>query len=127
MKLAQIMLYVNNQKENAKFWVDNFGFEIVRQMEEGPFQIIELSDGTAGGSLLVLQDKQLVMKNHPEVNTASPSIMFETADITTLYTKLQAQSVTVGELVEMPTKQRVFNFSDTEGNYFAVMEVASKA
>jgi lactoylglutathione lyase len=38
-----------------------------------------------------------------------------------LYRDLTAKGVTVGEIVSMPSG-KVFNFSDSEDNYFAVME-----
>lgn len=48
--------------------------------------------------------------------------MFNTTDIDKLYTELKAKEITVSELVDMQNF-RVFNFSDREGNYFAVSEL----
>lgn len=38
-----------------------------------------------------------------------------------LYRDFTDKQITVGEIVELPTR-RVFNFADDEANYFAVME-----
>lgn len=57
----------------------------------------------------------------PEMNLGTPSIMFFSANLEQLYKVYIAKSITVGEIVNMPSG-RVFNFSDDENNYFGVME-----
>ena len=47
--------------------------------------------------------------------------MFFSENLDQLYTDLTNKNVTVGEMVTMPSG-KVFNFADSEGNYFAVME-----
>jgi len=60
----------------------------------------------------------------PELNVGTPSLLFFTENVDELYRDLTAKGVTVGEIVSMPSG-RVFNFSDSEDNYFAVMENAN--
>ena len=47
--------------------------------------------------------------------------MFYAHNLDALYEGFQAKGITVGELVNMPFG-KVFNFSDDEGNYFAITE-----
>ena len=69
----------------------------------------------------VLHNKELIAKMQPELNLNTPSIMFFTEKLDELYKDLSDKSITVGDLVTMPSG-RVFNFADNEGNYFAVLE-----
>lgn len=57
----------------------------------------------------------------PELNLGTPSLMFFSENLDQLYADLKNKNVTVGEMVTMPSG-KVFNFADSEGNYFAVME-----
>ncbi|EFF24974.1 glyoxalase family protein [Enterococcus faecium E1679] len=45
--------------------------------------------------------------------------MFYSKDIFGLYKKMQTQSVTLGDMVQLG-EEYVFNFADPDGNYFAV-------
>ena len=47
--------------------------------------------------------------------------MFFSNNFDGLYNDLSNKHVTVGEIVNMPSG-RVFNFADSENNYYAVME-----
>jgi len=57
----------------------------------------------------------------PELNLNTPSLLFFSDDLDRLYKDFSDKNITVGDLVNMGSG-RVFNFADTEGNYFAVME-----
>jgi lactoylglutathione lyase len=56
----------------------------------------------------------------PELNLGTPSLMFLTENLDDLHKKLSQKNITVGEIVSIPSG-RVFNFADSENNYFAVM------
>lgn len=57
----------------------------------------------------------------PQLNRGTPSLMFFTEDLDKLHNDLSHKNITVGEIVNRPSG-RVFNFEDSEENYFAVME-----
>jgi lactoylglutathione lyase len=57
----------------------------------------------------------------PGLNLGTPSLMFFTDNLEKLYKDFSTKNITIGEIVNMPSG-RVFNFSDSEGNYFAVLE-----
>ncbi|WP_019912200.1 VOC family protein [Paenibacillus sp. HW567] len=119
-KIGQVMLYVNNQDESRDFWIEKLGFEVISDETNGPMRFIEVAPKGAATSI-VLHNKEFVAKMNPEMNLGTPSLMYFTEDLDQLYQDLTSKNVTVGEIVELPFG-RVFNFADTENNYFAVME-----
>ncbi|MEH7095544.1 VOC family protein [Neobacillus vireti] len=120
--LGQVMLYVNNQDEAVKFWTEKLGFKVISDEDNGQgLRWIEIAPTTEIGTSIVLHNKELISKMQPELNLGTPSLMFFSKDLDQLYTDLSKQNVTVGEMVTMPTG-RVFNFADSENNYFAVLE-----
>lgn len=70
---------------------------------------------------IILHNKELIAKMQPELNLGTPSLMFFSKEFDSLYSDLVNKKVTVGEIVNMPSG-RIFNFADSENNYFAVME-----
>ncbi|MCZ8494980.1 VOC family protein [Priestia megaterium] len=124
-KVGQIMVYVNDQDQAVTFWTDKMGFQVIsRQDNEQGMKWIELAPVVNAETTIILHNKQLIAKMQPELNVGTPSLLFFTENVDELYRDLTAKNVTVGEIVSMPSG-RVFNFSDSEGNYFAVMENAN--
>lgn len=120
-KLGQVMLYVNNQDEAVRFWTEIVGFHVIAE-ENGPdMRWIEIAPTTDAETSIILHDKAFVAKMSPELHLGTPSLMFYSASFDQLYHDLQSKNVTVGEIMDMGSG-RVFNFADSEDNYFAVME-----
>lgn len=122
--VGQVMLYVNDQKAAAEFWTQKVGFTKSTEVDNGDGTFsIEIAPKETSDTSFVLHDRKLVEKLHPELNLGTPSILFSaSAKLETLYAEFQEKGITVGDLIEMP-QMKVFNFSDSEGNYFAVREV----
>lgn len=122
--VGQVMLYVNDQKAAAEFWTQKIGFTKSTEVDNGDGTFsIEIAPKESSDTSFVLHDRKLVEKLHPELNLGTPSILFSaSAKLETLYTEFQEKGITVGDLIEMP-QMKVFNFADSEGNYFAVREV----
>jgi lactoylglutathione lyase len=121
-KVGQIMLYVNNQDEAVKFWTEVVGFSVISDEDNGQgLRWIEVAPTKEEGTSIVLHNKGLIAIMQPELNLGTPSIMFYTENLDKLYEDLSRNDITVGEIVNMPSG-RVFNFTDREDNYFAVME-----
>ncbi|MGG1400810.1 VOC family protein [Bacillus salipaludis] len=120
--VGQIMLYVNNQDEAVNFWTEKVGFTVISEQDNGQgMRWIEIAPTNEAETSIVLHDKELIAKMQPELNLGTPSLMFFTKNFDHLHNNLTNKNVTVGEIVNMPTG-RVFNFADSENNYFAVME-----
>ncbi|USK34937.1 VOC family protein [Bacillus sp. F19] len=125
-KVGQIMVYVNNQDEAVKFWTEKAGFTVISEEENGQgMRWIEIAPSNNVETSIILHNKELISKMQPELNLGTPSLMFFTENLDQLHSHLVNKNVTVGEIVNIPAG-RVFNFADSEENYFAVMEKSEK-
>lgn len=120
--VGQIMLYVNNQDEVKEFWMEKVGFSVISEEDNGQgMRWIEIAPTKEAETSIILHNKELIAKMQPELNLGTPSLMFFSKEFDRLYSDLVNKNVTVGEIVNMPSG-RIFNFADSENNYFAVME-----
>ncbi|TVT27087.1 VOC family protein [Salinicoccus cyprini] len=121
-KLAEVMLYVNDQDASKKFWKEKLGFKVVSESGAGDeMRWIEVRPMEDAGASLILFDRKTVEKFSPELNFGTPSLMFFTDDLDQLHQELTDKGVNVGKIEEYGS-MRTFNFSDEEENYFAVMK-----
>lgn len=120
--VGQIMLYVNNQDEVKEFWTEKVGFSVISEEDNGQgMRWIEIAPTKEAETSIILHNKELIAKMQPELNLGTPSLMFFSKEFDRLYSDLVNKNVIVGEIVNMPSG-RIFNFADSENNYFAVME-----
>lgn len=121
-KVGQIMLYVDNQEEAVRFWTEKVGFIVISEEDNGQgMRWIEIAPTKEAETSIILHNKELIAKMEPQLNLGTPSLMFFTESLDKLHENLSKNNNTVGEIVDMPSG-RVFNFADSEENYFAVME-----
>ncbi|MFG6495665.1 VOC family protein [Fictibacillus sp. UD] len=121
-KVGQIMVYVNNQDKAVDFWTKKVGFSVISEEDNGQgMRWIEVAPSKDAETSIILHNKEFVAKMSPGLNLGTPSLMFFTENLDQLHNELSSKSITVGEIVNMPSG-RVFNFADHEENYFAVME-----
>ncbi|WP_088810355.1 MULTISPECIES: VOC family protein [Listeria] len=121
-KLGQVMVYIENQEEVARFWTEQVGFIIrARNKETDAEKWIEIAPDEETATTIVLQDKIAVAKMSPDMNLGTPSLLFYTDELDATYATFKENGVPVGELVDTPLG-RVFNFHDPEQNYFAILE-----
>lgn len=115
---TQVMLYVADVAAAGAFW-ESLGFVILEESEADGTLVLEIAPSANSNLHFVLYDLNYVQSHSPEVNIATPSILFTAADVLDLYQRMQVLNVTLGELVQLG-EQLIFNFADPEGNYFAV-------
>ncbi|HFK6190078.1 TPA: VOC family protein [Listeria monocytogenes] len=121
-KIGQVMLYVENQAAVRDFWVEKLDFVVVsEEVVNGEIQWIEIAPTKGVETTFVLQNKKKVAEMNPEMNLGTPSILLFVSSVAELYEEYKNKGITVGDLVDLPMG-RVFNFSDNEGNYFAICE-----
>lgn len=121
-KLGQIMLYVNDQDEALRFWTERVGFTVVAEEDSGQgMRWVEIAATEQSETSIVLHNKELVSKMQPELHLGTPSLLFFSDNLEQLRDDFIKQNITVGEIVNMGSR-KVFNFADSESNYFAVME-----
>lgn len=121
--LGQVMLYVRNQDENAKFWKEKAGFEKVEKLEMPDGSYVYMVAPLLNSEVeMVLQDKNKMEKLAPELNLGTPSIMMVTDDLEKVHKHFIDNGINANPLMEY-SGTRFFNFSDNEENYFAIREV----
>ncbi|EAG9323917.1 VOC family protein [Listeria monocytogenes] len=121
-KIGQVMLYVENQAAVRDFWVEKLDFVVVsEEVVNGEIQWIEIAPTKGVETTFVLQNKKKVAEMNPEMNLGTPSILLFGNNVAELYEEYKNKGITVGDLVDLPMGL-VFNFSDNEGNYFAICE-----
>lgn len=120
-QIGQVMLYVNDQDAAVQFWTEKVGFVVIAEQAEAGMRWIEIAPTKEAQTTFVLHNKELIAKMQPELNLATPSIMFYATNVDVMYEDFKAKGITVGDLVTMPIG-KVFNFADNENNYFALVE-----
>jgi lactoylglutathione lyase len=122
-RIGQVMLYVDNQDDIVSFWTKQVGFSVIAESEKDEdFRWIEIAPSKDAETSFVLHNKQVIAAMQPELNLGTPSILLFADNLEELYRDFIAKGVTVGDMVKMPTGEKVFNFADPENNYFAIVE-----
>lgn len=122
-KFGKVMIYVKNPRAVADFWINKIGFTEIKADTHGTGILsVELTHNIMSDASIVLFDRSIVEKMSPELNLGTPSILFSSYDVMEMRNSLINKGVNVGEIMEMGDSL-TFNFSDIEGNYFAVQEV----
>lgn len=116
---VEVMLYVKDVAKEVEFW-QTLGFvERSRQDMGDNTMMVQVAPSEEATFALNLFDIEFIKVHSPEVANNVPSIMFYSDDIEGLYAKAQAAGIETGELVQLGW-QKVFNFANPDGLYFAV-------
>ena len=120
MKVAYVVLYVNDSEACRKFWVEKIGMVEKRRSAAGTFAIVQV--GFADQSFAFELVPMELMKDNPDgLDLATPSIAFTVDDLAATHDALVGRSVQatdVGDHQGTPS----FAFSDPEGRWFAVTQ-----
>ena len=118
MKVAYVVLYVNDAEACRRFWVEQVGMVEKRRDEAGAFTIAKVgfADQPFAFELVPLE----LMKDNPDnLDLATPSIAFQVDDLDAARAELVGRGVQASEVGEYQGTQS-FAFSDPEGRWFAV-------
>lgn len=117
-KIFKITIYVNNQEEAKKFWVDKMGFEVKREENMmGEHKWLEVSPKDDDSTTFVLYDKNLMKSQNPSINVGHPSVMLYTKDIEKSYSDMKSIGIVVGEIMNYPYG-KMYDFFDNDGNAY---------
>jgi lactoylglutathione lyase len=120
--ISKITIYVENQEESKKFWVDKLKFVVKFEQQMGPnTKWIEVAPRENSQTTFVLYDKNMMKTQNPMTNVEHPSIILSTNEIDKTYTEMKNNSVEVGELMTMPYG-KMFSFKDLDGNNYLLRE-----
>jgi len=121
-RIGKITIYVNNQEEAKKFWVEKVNFVVKFEQAIGPsMKWLEVSPNNDELTTFIIYDKNLMIKQNPKTNVAHPSIILSTEDIENAYKKMKENTVEVGEIQVMPYG-KMFSFKDQDGNEYLLRE-----
>lgn len=101
-KLAQVMVYANDQEAAANFRVKKLGFVVAAKNDGLGLQWIEVAPSKNSETSLVLHDKAAVAKMDPEMNRGTPSPLFAAENLQKRRADLEGKGVKVGPLAQMP-------------------------
>ncbi|MBB6713882.1 VOC family protein [Clostridium gasigenes] len=120
--IGKITLYVNNQDEAKKFWVEKLNFVVKFEQQMGPaMKWLEVGPSENEFTTFVLYDKNMMAAQNPKINLGHPSIILSTNDIDRTYDELKENNVEVGELMKMPYGS-MFKFNDQDGNEYLIRQ-----
>lgn len=115
-KIFKITIYVNNQEEAKKFWVDKMGFEVI--LEEnmmGENKWLEVSPKDDDSTTFILYDKNFMKSQNPSINVGHPSVMLYTNDIEKSHSDMKSIGIVVEEIMSYPYG-KMYKFFDNDGN-----------
>src|SRR6187431_2236367 len=118
MKVAYVVLYVNDAEACRTFWVEQIGMVEKRRTEAGAFAIVQVgfADQPFAFELVPLA----LMKDNPDgLDLATPSICFRVEDLAATRAQLLARGVQASEVGDHQGVSS-FAFADPEGHWFAV-------
>lgn len=118
--ISKITLYVRDQEEARRFWVDQCHFRLVCDRQTGPVRWLEVSPGPAGASF-VLYDRAIMESQEGAPSTGHPSVILSTDNAARTYEQMKADDVEVSELQELPYGT-MFTFRDPEGNAYLLRQ-----
>lgn len=120
--ISKITIYVDDQEEARKFWVNKLNFVVKFEQQMGPtMKWLEVAPSENSQTTFVLYDKNMMKAQNPTVNVEHPSIILSTNDIENTYNEMKKNSVEVGELQTMPYG-KMFSFKDLDNNNYLVRE-----
>ncbi len=121
-QIGKITIYVNDQAEAKKFWLEKMDFVVKFEQQIGPSMTwLEVGPSESAFTTFVLYDKKMMKQQKPSANVDHPSILLSTTDIENAYAKMQDRGVEVGKLLKMPYGT-MFSFKDHEGNEYILRE-----
>lgn len=121
-KIGKITIYVDNQDEAKKFWIEKMNFIVKFEQEMGPgMKWVEVCPNKDEFTTFVLYDKNLMKSQNPRTNLLHPSIMLSTNNIEKTYADMKTNGVQVEEFKKMPYGS-MFSFKDQDGNGYLVRE-----
>ena len=120
-KIFKVTLYVNNQEEAKKFWVDKMGFVIRHDYSMmGEYRWIEVSPKEDESTTFVLYDKNLMKKQNPSINVEHPSVILYTDNIDKSYSDMKSKGISVDENIMSYPYGRMYRFFDNDNNSYLI-------
>lgn len=120
-KVAKVTIYVNNQDEAKKFWIEKLNFVTKIDATEGPLRWIEVAPKESEWVTIVLYDKNLMKSQYPSANVDYKTVILSTEDLDNAHNEMKNNGIEVTDIVTMPYA-RLFTFKDQDNNEYLLRE-----
>ena len=118
MKVAYVVLYVDDAALCREFWINKVGMVEKSVTEAAGFQVVQV--GFADQSFSLELVPMALMADNPDgLDMATPSMCFEVGDLESARAAMLSAGVDVTEVMAHGGRE-TFAFSDPEGRWFAV-------
>lgn len=118
--ISRITLYVKNQQEAKKFWIESMGFHVVNEQPMGESNWLEVAPPNSE-TRFVLYDESLMKHQNPNANTSHPSLILSTLHLGDTHKTLKERGVKIDDIITMPYGQMCV-FYDPDDHAYMLRE-----
>lgn len=121
-KIGKITIYVENQEEAKRFWIEKMNFIVKLEQPMGPkMKWLEVGPSEDEFTTFIIYEKNIMKSQNPDANLAHPNIILSTDDIESTYNEMKSKDIQVEDLMIMPYGN-MFKFKDQDNNEYLVRE-----
>ncbi|MBW4863057.1 MAG: VOC family protein [Paeniclostridium sp.] len=121
-KIGKITIYVENQEEAKRFWIEKMNFIVKLEQPMGPkMKWLEVGPSEDEFTTFIIYEKNIMKAQNPDANLGHPNIILSTDDIESTYNEMKSKDIQVEDLMIMPYG-KMFKFKDQDNNEYLVRE-----
>ncbi|AUN13109.1 VOC family protein [Paraclostridium sordellii] len=121
-KIGKITIYVENQEEAKRFWIEKMNFIVKLEQPMGPkMKWLEVGPSEDEFTTFIIYEKNIMKAQNPDANLGHPNVILSTDDIESTYNEMKSKDIQVEDLMIMPYG-KMFKFKDQDNNEYLVRE-----
>ncbi|MFQ9311431.1 MAG: VOC family protein [Paraclostridium sordellii] len=121
-KIGKITIYVENQEEAKRFWIEKMNFIVKLEQPMGPkMKWLEVGPSEDEFTTFIIYEKNIMKAQNPDANVGHPNVILSTDDIESTYNEMKSKDIQVEDLMIMPYG-KMFKFKDQDNNEYLVRE-----
>lgn len=121
-KIGKITIYVENQEEAKRFWIEKMNFIVKLEQPMGPkVKWLEVGPSEDEFTTFIIYEKNIMKAQNPDANLGHPNVILSTDDIESTYNEMKSKDIQVEDLMIMPYG-KMFKFKDQDNNEYLVRE-----
>ncbi|MFR6018366.1 MAG: VOC family protein [Paraclostridium sordellii] len=121
-KIGKITIYVENQEEAKRFWIEKMNFIVKLEQSMGPkMKWLEVGPSEDEFTTFIIYEKNIMKAQNPDANLGHPNVILSTDDIESTYNEMKSKDIQVEDLMIMPYG-KMFKFKDQDNNEYLVRE-----
>ncbi|CEQ24464.1 glyoxalase/bleomycin resistance protein/dioxygenase [[Clostridium] sordellii] len=121
-KIGKITIYVENQEEAKRFWIEKMNFIVKLEQPMGPkMKWLEVGPSEDEFTTFIIYEKNIMKAQNPDANLGHPNVILSTDDIESTYNEMKSKDIQVEDLMIM-SYGKMFKFKDQDNNEYLVRE-----